>query len=166
MTVSAPPLPEVFGNYAIKGIQEVLPSEPVSWWPATPGWWVLAAIALLLLARWGFRRWRRWQADRYRRDALAQLAALKGSPRQQLQATAIILKGTALAAFPRRDVARLSGSAWHRWLVERGANFSDSSRALLTEGQYRDRHEPDATAVARLVTESAAWVRQHEARQP
>ncbi|MEE4192184.1 MAG: DUF4381 domain-containing protein [Halieaceae bacterium] len=161
----APPLPEVFGNYAIKGIEEVLPPQPVSWWPATPGWLVLAALLLALLARWGYRRWRRWQADRYRREALARLAALGGHPGQQLEATAIILKSTALAAFPRRDVAHLSGKAWPAWLEEQGASFSDSSRVLLAEGQYRRRPEPDAEAIARLVAESTDWVRQHRGRQ-
>ncbi len=162
--MSAPPLPEVFGNYAIKGIEELLPPEPVSWWPATPGWWLLAAATVALVTRWSWRRWRRWQRDRYRRDALARLAALCGDPGQQLQAAAIILKGTALAVYPRPEVAGLSGHDWLAWLETHGAKFSADSRLLLAETQYRSQREPEANAVAQLVAEASAWVRQHQGR--
>ena len=162
--MSVPPLPDVFGNYAIKGIQEVLPPEPVSWWPATPGWLVLAAVLLVLLARWGWRRWQRWQRDRYRREALERLAAPVDDPAATLQATCIILKATALAAFPRREVAALSGGDWLRWLESRGARFSDGSRTLLAEQQYRGQSRLDRAAVELLVAEARAWVRDHEAQ--
>lgn len=162
--MSAPPLPEVFGNYAIRGIQEVLPPEPVSWWPATPGWLLLAIAVLAWLAGWGWRRWRRWLRDRYRREALARLATPINDPAAALQATAIILKATALAAFPRRDVASLSGSDWLQWLESSGASFSNASRTLLAEHQYRPPARIDPTAIERLVAETRAWVRNHEAQ--
>lgn len=164
--MSAPPLPEVFGNYAIRGIQEVMPPEPVSWWPATSGWLVVAAILLAWLARLGWRRWRLWQRDRYRREALAQLAMLAQEPTERLQSTAIILKITALAAYPRQEVASLSGDQWLDWLSRRGARFSDSSRTLLAQQQYRASATLDTAAVEQLVTETRAWVRDHEAPLP
>lgn len=164
--MSAPPLPDVFGNYAIKGILEVQPPQPVSWWPATPGWLVLAGIALLLLARWALLRWRRWQRDRYRREALARLAGLSGDAHHQVAATAVILKSAALAAYPRREIASLSGNDWLGWLEARGARFSDSSRRLLAEGQYHRRYEAAPAALEQLVAESSAWLRNHEAPRP
>ena len=126
----------------------------------------IAGLALALLARWALLRWRRWQRDRYRRDALARLASLAGDPEHQLATTAIILKSTALAAYPRREVASLSGSNWLGWLEARGARFSDSSRRLLAEGQYRPRCAVEAAAVEQLVAEAAAWVRYHQGHQP
>ena len=69
-----PPLPDIFGNYAIRGIVEVLPPGAVSWWPQTDGWILVALLLAAALGRWSWRRWQRWQRDRYRRTALAILA--------------------------------------------------------------------------------------------
>ncbi len=159
--MAAPPLPEIFGNYAIRGIQEVLPPEPLSWWPQTPGWLVVAALLLAWLTRRGWRAWRRWQRNRYRREALAALASASGEPAARLQAVATILKIAALAAYPRREVAQLSGYAWLEWLEARGTDFRDSSRVLLGESQYRKPQDLDHSALDRLVEDCAAWIREH-----
>ena len=65
--MSLPPLPESFGNYAIRGIAEVLPPEPVSWIPVTTGWRLLGAAILLWVIYQGYRQYRAWRRDRYRR---------------------------------------------------------------------------------------------------
>ena len=53
--MSAPPLPEAFGNYALGEFVEVVSPADISWLPQTAGWtWV--GIALLLFA--GHRGWR------------------------------------------------------------------------------------------------------------
>ena len=87
------PLPEVFGNYAIKGIAEVLPPDPVSWLPVTPGWQVLGLLLLALLLRWCAARYRHWRRNRYRGEALKALERLvSGPPDQALVRTATLLK--------------------------------------------------------------------------
>ncbi len=164
--MASPPLPDVFGNYAIRGIQEVLPPEPVSWWPQTPGWLVIAALLVAWLGRRGWLAWRRWQRNRYRRDALDALATLGGEPAMRLQAAAAILKLAALSAHPRPQVAGLSGQAWLDWLESQYAAFSDSSRRLLAETQYRPAVSLQEVELDRLVQECAVWVRRHPEPAP
>ena len=36
--MSAPPLPEAFGNYALGDFVEVISPASISWLPQTPGW--------------------------------------------------------------------------------------------------------------------------------
>jgi hypothetical protein len=160
--VAAPPLPEAFGNYAIKGIAEVLPPEPVSWLPATAGWKVLALLALSFAGWLAYRRLKRWRRNRYRREALRELAGLQQlSPAQRLEAIAVVLKATALRAWPRHEVAALSGASWTGWLAGAGAELSDPSRELLAGGQYRSAAAVDEAAVERLQAEVAGWIRSH-----
>ncbi|MGH8485453.1 MAG: DUF4381 family protein, partial [Pseudomonas sp.] len=58
---------------------QVLPTPvpPFSYVPQTWGWLVLLLVVVFIAALWGIRRWRRWQRDRYRREALEQLALLQ-----------------------------------------------------------------------------------------
>lgn len=165
--MAVPTLPDAFGNYAIKGIEEVLPPDPVSWLPVTTGWKTLA----LLLLGWAlwllFKAHRRWLRNRYRRDALRELQRIRNAaPTARLESIAVLLKATALAAYPRREVAPLHGNEWTRWLEAEGAVLSEDSRRLLADDQYRPGTAADAAAVDRLSAEAAQWIGKHRGAAP
>ena len=126
-----------------------LPDAP-SWFPPAPGWWVLAALLLALLA-WGtvvaLRR-RRVRLQRQRvLDALATWqAGLSSEPSPaQLAGIGELLRRLALMRYPRSEVASLSGTAWLRFLDESGGQglFSDGPGWVLAEGPYRRKLPPD-----------------------
>ena len=76
---------------------------PPSWRPQTIGWYVVFAIAALLLLWLVVHLMRRWIANRYRREAMRELVS--ANPEQLSE----LLKRTALSAWPREKVAALSG---------------------------------------------------------
>lgn len=83
---------------------------PPAWTPQTAGWYLLFAIAGLLVTWSAVHLGRKWFADRYRREALRELSLLDPNEFSAL------LKRTALAAWPRERVASLSGAAWLEFL--------------------------------------------------
>ncbi len=96
--------------------------DPVGWWPLAPGWWVLIAIALGLLA-WQAIRWaKRWRRNAPRRYALRELADLETdylrhrNPVLLAKELSELLRRAMLAYAPRDEVAGLTGEAWLRWL--------------------------------------------------
>ena len=164
--MTLPPLPDIFGNYAIRGIVEVSAPQPVSWWPATTGWKVLLLLTLLLLARSGWHYWRRWQRNRYRGAALSELQCCQDESlpaARRLTRIATLLKATALQTCPRRDVASLSGHDWLEWLDSSTDTqiFSAPSRALLQDALYQRGGLLQAPDITRLAAESADWIRRH-----
>lgn len=163
--MSAPPLPESFGNYALGDtFSEVLPPAAIAWWPQTPGWAALGALlGLYLLYRAG-RALQRWHRNRYRREARAELQRLAASAEAEPLAAALseLLKRTALAAFPRREVAPLHGEPWVAFLNARCAvaPFDGEAAALIARGQYlrAPLEEPQRRA---LVKACGEWIRTH-----
>jgi hypothetical protein len=93
---------------------------PVEAWPPAPGWWLLAALVLgaaLALAVLAFRAWRRRAWLRAARRDLAALRARHADDPAALTAAAnALLKRAALARYPRRETAALSGSDWLAFL--------------------------------------------------
>lgn len=85
---------------------------PPAWTPQTIGWYAVFAIIALLVAWAIVHVVRSWLANRYRREALRELATLEPA---QFSA---LLKRTALAAWPREQVAALNGEPWLRFLDE------------------------------------------------
>ena len=160
--MALPPLPDIFGNYAVAKLEHLVEPNPVSLWPSAPGWKVVLVLALLWLGYRGFRQWQRWRRNRYRREALAVLQQCRDLPAEELvPALARLLKSTALAAFPRTEVAALSGPGWLDWLEQQGGGFSADSRGLLAEAQYRPPVPAEAAILDRLLNETEAWVRTH-----
>lgn len=160
--MSAPPLPEIFGNYVIKGISEVIPPDSVSWLPSAPAWRLLAVAAAAYLIWYAIGKVRHWWRNRYRREACRQLNLLTASDPAPVQNIAVLLKATALQARPRSEVARLSGQDWVSWLNRQApAAFSTGSAELLGSTQYRAASiGPDQFETLRQ--ECRNWIMQHQ----
>ncbi len=145
---------------------------PPSWIPQTIGWPIAAGVLLLALAWAGWRAWRRYRANRYRREALAELAALPQAPdpaqrAAALRAMAALLKRTALAAWPRAQVASLAGAGWAEFLrahAGRAADVAPQLAALVEEAEYRGdaalAQWPDSQVRA-VAAACRRWIAEH-----
>ena len=158
-----------FGNYLIHGIDEIILPDAVSWWPTAPGWKVLAIIIVILLLFICVRWMKRWWRNRYRREALRQLMQVQQHAGKQLQEVVAVLpyylKVTALQAYPRQDVASLSGEHWLAFLDKQysGAVFSDGIGRKLLAVAYLPQEqwqlsERDSEA---LISMSRLWISKH-----
>jgi hypothetical protein len=129
---------------------------PPTWTPQTLGWCIVFAIAGLILLWIIVHGIRRWLRDRYRREALRELALLQ--PRQ----FSALLKRTALTAWPREKVASLNGEAWLHFLdtSAKTDHFLNSPGSRLEEialqpGTVSDEEEQQLRKLA------AEWIRRH-----
>ena len=124
--------------------------------PETAGWVVLAAALVLALVWLAWRGIRRWRANAYRRAALAELAGAGDDP----AAIAPILRRTALAAWPRDEIADLAGGDWLAFLDRTGgrSGFTDGPGAALATAPFRPEATPSAPGLGDL---AARWVRDH-----
>jgi len=133
-------------------------------WPPAPGWWVLAAVLLLLLAWAGAVAWRRRRLDRARRRILDALAALEADftrerSSERLASISLLLRRLALSRFPRERVAGLTGAAWLRFLDESGGHgqFAAGAGRVLAAAPYQRSipHDMDVAGFSALVR---GWV--------
>ncbi len=165
-----PPLPDIFGNYSIKGIEEIIKPEPLSWLPTTTGWQLLA-IAVLVAALWqSHLRYQHWLRNRYRKLARAQLqllVATQGYQTSIVPALNRLLKTTALQGYRRQEIAGLSGQAWAQWLNQQtsAAIFSTESCLIIAADSYRKTREIPERQLRQLVTESQRWVAEHSGQK-
>lgn len=158
-----------FGNLALPGLQEISLPDPVPWIPQTPGWYLLAAAMLVLLSFSLLRRWQRWRRNWYRRAALAKLNTMaRESDSPPGEEPARLLKWTALQAFPRTDIAALSGEPWLAFLKthSRETIFTPATEQYLQSGQYRQHPAINPDGWQQLSGDIANWVREHRAPAP
>lgn len=162
--MSAPPLPDIFGNYALGDFVEVTAPAAVSWWPQTVGWIWVGVLLGLLLARKLWRMGRHWYHNRYRREALQRLTKIEAGPLDETTPEQLnrLLKLTALAGWSRDQVARLTGSEWVEFLNRtcESPPFGPTLAELLATGPYTAPAIDPATG-RRLLQACREWIRHH-----
>jgi len=171
MADPTPPLdPSV--RAALEKLTDIVAPPPVRFVPLTWGWVALAAIALVL-AVWGFLRWHRHrEANRYRAEALAELARIERTITEgpdlaaALAAIPPLLKRVALAAWPRARVASLAQTRWVDFLraTEGQSTLAPPLAKLLSDIEYRSEEELAAISAddARACVEVARhWIEAH-----
>lgn len=126
---------------SLSRLHDIVLPQAVSWWPLAPGWYVVCALALMVLGLTIWWSLQRWQRRRYRRRALAELQLLREGghdPRTTATQILILLKRTALAAYPRALVAGLSGERWWAFLDQHAAGtaFVSDIGPLATQLAY------------------------------
>jgi hypothetical protein len=162
--MSAPPLPDVFGNYALGDFVEIVPPGPIDWLPQTLGWQIVAIVTTALAARYIFKKLRSWYQNRYRREAaqrLKKIEQITDGDRQIMELNRL-LKLTALVAYSREAVAKLSGTPWVDFLNDQCITpvFTNSQMSLLGRGSYQ-RMDIDKAAIDALLVASARWIEEH-----
>lgn len=136
-------------------LHDLVPPPGISWWPLAPGWYVVVFCVLVLVGVLGFRAWKSWRENAYRRAALL---ALENA--SDVLTIAEILRRTALVVVPRSLVANMTGESWTDWLASVDSNpMPDTVRRQLTRGIY-DRPDPDTDCIE-LRRYAIQWIRQH-----
>ncbi|MCY1405656.1 hypothetical protein D9M71_209010 [compost metagenome] len=141
-----------------------LPAPP-SWLPQTWGWAALGGLLALAALAWAGLAWHRWQRDRYRREALAQLAALQQAfavDPQALRELPGLLKRAALSIAPREEVATLRGDRWQAFLQQRCATpLPEDFAARLARLAYAPDAQLPQQDAGELFAIARQWLETH-----
>lgn len=141
-------------------LHEIVEPPAIAWLPQTPGWFVLAAWILTLVVI-AFRHWLAVRRrNRYRRDALDELDRMAGDGGCTASEVALVVKRTALAAYPRDQVASLCGNDWAAFLCSSAGN--DPVVAAGAESFATAAYRADTDGKA-LLEPARRWVRVHRA---
>lgn len=147
---------------ALAALRPLVEPPPVPWWPPAPGWFVLAAVACLLIIGIGIFWWRRrrfLRQTRYRREALALLTAATApsSPIEQLSHIAHVLRRAAVSVWGRESVAKAS---WEQLLTRHATGVMDTRSMNLLQQSLYSQHPPSAEDVLHLQQQATAWLQQ------
>lgn len=124
------------------------------WWPPTLGWLLLIAALAVFLMIALLKAVVRWQANRYRREALS---LLETTPPEQLSE---LTKRVALTVWPRDEVACLTGARWLEFLDSSAGmeEFVRGSGQMIESMAFAPVSPEQATSVRGSVKD---WILKH-----
>lgn len=149
----------------LERLQDIHGAAEPSWWPPAPGWWVVGAILLAVLA-YALVVLIRWlRVHLRRRRLLRQLDAVDRSfdpharPADYLAALNRLFRAVAIRAFPGSGCARLHGRDWVEFVRERLPGAADARvLGVLEAGPYQPHPDFDP---AELRMQARKWVLSH-----
>ncbi len=142
---------------SLSDLADIWVPEPVPLWPISTMGMLLCAALIVLLVYWWWRYRQHQAQNRYRQHA--RKAIDQASSNGEL---ADLLKRTALVAYPRTQVARLTGPDWCDWL-EQELEMPEAARMALLSALY----QPDSSPVCEdLRRYCQRWVRRHQGDIP
>ncbi|MBB2750854.1 UNVERIFIED_ORG: hypothetical protein GGI57_001530 [Rhizobium aethiopicum] len=152
---------------ALRSLKDIALPPPVSIMPQTWGWLLVAVLLAAAALTWAVVAYRRWQRNAYRREALKRLAVIEtaiGNPQGQAEAAEALcelVKRTALSAWPRAQVAGLSGAEWAKFVAAHGDGAGERLKVLFDDLEYRQQTPLDADAAGDLVLDTRRWIEEH-----
>jgi len=142
--------------------------DSIPWWPLAPGWWYVAALAVLVLLFFGFRHWLIYNTGwlGWRGDARRQLRELKQSlasedPQMVAGRLSELLRRIAMVRGGRREAASLTGDTWLTWLVQHdstGFDWERHGKILLTAPYMPPALPVEREQLAILISATTRWV--------
>lgn len=131
-TASADPLAQ---------LRDIHLPPPVSLWPPAPGWWLLAALLLIVaiglpLWLWLRHRRRHWRWAKAELATIEKTLAAGADVRPLLLALASLLRRRALAIEPASAVAVLQGEAWQGYLCAGRRGLTAEQAGWLATALY------------------------------
>lgn len=143
----------------IDGLIEPSEPAPVPLTPETWGWAALAVIAVAVIAWLVRSQIAHRRVNAYRRAALAELAEATTAAQ-----VATILRRAALAAWPRKDVAGLTGAEWITFLDRTGAeDLPEAAERELVTALWQGG---GAEASPEFRRAAEGWLRTHRRERP
>jgi hypothetical protein len=159
---------------SLQNLNAIVLPAPVDWWPLANGWYVVFGIVLIVIGWFAYRSVQAWIANRYRRAALQKLQLLAENIKNEvnrdssLRQIPILLKRTALSAYPREQVASLAGKDWFDFLNSsvRNPSFTESTIVTLDRVSYScgELNEIDTNSITALLNASKQWLKYHQTK--
>ncbi|MEZ8351110.1 DUF4381 domain-containing protein [Vibrio splendidus] len=160
-------------NPLMASLSEPSLPESISWLPNAPGWyWLLLLLFCFALYR-VYLVIQKYLANTYRRAALVELEQLsleaQSGDISSFQKLPQLLRRTALYAFPRAEVAPITGTDWEKWLDDHctkrqfSTEFSTSELSgVLAQLAYSSAATLTGEKRNAIMENVALWIKHHE----
>lgn len=129
---------------------------------STIGWPILAAVILILMVVVAILTIRKYNQNRYRREALAELQQVVRGELDFVHSM-VLVKRTAIHAFGRDKVGNLTGTDWLKFLDQHSRQVQFLSIQSEVEGLIYKSETPDTTTRDKILMNVKNWINSHVA---
>ena len=157
---------QAMAGKALAQLKDIHLPETINWWPPAIGWWLLMLMVIATTTAIIYRLIKHKKRQRYRKQAITLLDecyqqwCVSNNSAHCFDTINMLLKRTALTAFPGSDATALHGQQWLNFLNQKcSANpFSSALIDDFSQCQYQCKITIDIEQFYRC---SHQWIKCH-----
>ena len=146
----------------LSSLNEISAPTQISWFPQTLGWQLLFLLFFCYLLYRIYLLIKKYVGNAYRRAAHYEMQLISTEP-DNLKKIPLILRRTALYAYPRKLVSPQIGNDWEQWLDQEchGCDFSTQHSGVLSELAYAKQPKLSEEQIQALKSQVMLWIKSH-----
>ena len=149
-------------------LNDIIISQDPGLLPLAPGWAVLISAVLFTILIFSIHLFIKYRKDAYKRHAVKCLKIIKKEIKEKGNLPArgipVILKETAVKAYPHETVASVNGREWVKLLEDKcpGYDFSEFSLLpVLAYSKCEDVEKLTENQISGLLNRTEFWIKNH-----
>jgi len=154
---------KTIADASLNNLHDIVLPDAVGFFPLAPGWYIVLLLFLSLLFHFAYIKYKRYQADRYRRDAESELTRLQQQSKENVITLLSLAKRVGISAYGRKTIARLNEDDWWGFMQNHSkATISSELRVEIHTLLYKEDtvlSDGSFDAIVKIVTQ---WIKTHK----
>jgi hypothetical protein len=157
-------LNQTIAEASLDKLHDIMVPDAIGFFPLAPGWYILFLLLVTLLFHFGYRKYKVYESEQYRRDAEEELEALNDKNRENTIALLDLAKRVGLSAYGREIIAKLHGDTWWDFMEDHSkVSVSTELRASIEKLLYEEGVAFDENVFDAVFLMLSQWVETHKA---
>lgn len=148
---------------SLDNLHDIILPDAIGFFPPAPGWTIVVLLLLALLFHLALQRYKYYKKSEYRREALKESVLYTKESKEHTIALLSLAKRVGIAAYGRKEVAKLSANSWWDFMenhskVKVNSDLREEIDTLLYDASYTMN-----SALHDNVRESVSlWIKTHK----
>ena len=148
---------------SLDNLHDVIVPNAVGFFPLAPGWYMVLLLLLGLLFHFAIQAYKYHKKSQYRREALKELTSYSQENKENALALLLLAKRVAIAAYERKEIAKLSDSPWWDFLEKHSkAKVSSHAREDIAKLLYDDAYVMESVLFDEITKFVTLWIKTHK----
>ena len=154
---------QTIAQASLNNLNDIIVPDAVGFFPLAPGWIIMILLALALLFHFAIKAYSHYKKTLYKREAFKELESYTQESSEEILALLTLAKRVGIAAYGRRQIAKLSGESWWDFMEQNSkVKVGKDLRRELTEILYDTTKQYDSSQYTVVKEIVELWIRTHK----
>ena len=154
---------KTIADASLNNLHDIVVPDAVGFFPLAPGWYMVFLLFLTLVFHFALKRYRLYQKEQYRRDAVDELAGLQQVNKENAKSLLSLAKRVGISAYGREHIAKLNEDCWWDFMQNHSkATIHPALRSEIHTLLYKEDavlSDGAFDAIVKIVTQ---WIKTHK----
>lgn len=146
---------------SLDNLHDIIIPDPIGFFPLASGWYMVFLLLVTYAIHFSVKRYKNYQKDLYRRDALERILSFERSKSSALELISLA-KIVGFSAYGREEIAKLSGESWWEFMeLNSKVKIPQTLKSEIDKLLYRSDYQLEETTYDEIAGMVKIWIETH-----